>query len=92
MRPQTSTTYGVDNRYRGIERAVDDKSGAKFLQKYIERKRESDVNRVGNTREQQGKFVLGGMGGTVSVAQMPTQITNTDGKVSFRNTFRVTPS
>ena len=92
MRPQTSTTYNVDNRYRGVEQAVDNKAGAKFLQKYIERKRKSDINRIGNTKEQQGRFVLGGMGGTVSVAQMPTQITNTDAKVSFKNTFRVTPS
>ena len=92
MIPQTSTTYNVDNRYRGVEQAVDNKAGAKFLQKYIERKRKSDINRIGNTKEQQGRFVLGGMGGTVSVAQMPTQITNTDAKVSFKNTFRVTPS
>lgn len=92
MRPQTSTTYDVDNRYRGVERAIDDRAGAKFLQKYIERKRESDVNRVGNTREQQGRFVFGGMGGTVSTAQMPTQITNTDSRISFRNPFRVAPS
>ena len=92
MRPQTSTTYDVDNRYHGVEQAVDDKAGAKFLQKYIERKRKSDINRVGNTKEQQGRFVLGGMGGTVSVDQMPTHITNTDAKFSFRNTFRVKPS
>jgi len=92
MGPQTSTTYDVDNRYRGVERAIDNKAGAKFLQKYIERKRESDINRVGNTREQQGRFVFGGMGGTVSTNQMPTQITNTDSGISFRNPFRVTPS
>jgi hypothetical protein len=92
MRPQTSTTHGVDNRYRGVERAIDDNSGVKFLQKYIERKRESDINRIGNTREHQGRFVFGGMGGTVSTAQMPTQITNTDSRISFRNPFRVTPS
>jgi hypothetical protein len=92
MRPQTSTDYDVDNRYRGVENAVDNKSGAKFLQKYLERKRTSDIDRVGNKKEQEGRFVLGGMGGTVSVAQMPNQITNTDAKYSFKNTFRVSQS
>lgn len=37
MSIQTSTDYGVDNRYRGMEKATDNTRGKEFLGKYIKK-------------------------------------------------------
>lgn len=92
MRTQTSTTYSVDNRYQEAQGFSDNFTGAKFLNQYLQRKRLSDIDRQGNKKELEGKFVLAGMGGTVPVSQLPGNLTNTDAKYAFRNTFRAAQS
>lgn len=92
MKTQTSTSYEVDNRYRGLEEAVDNRSGAKFLQSYLERKRISGVNPQGQKKDIENKFILGGMGGTVPVSSVSGNLGNTDAKYVFKNLFRASQS
>lgn len=92
MKTQTSTSYKVDNRYRGLEEAVDDRSGARFLQSYLERKRISDTNPQGQKKEMENKFILGGMGGTVPVSSINGNLGNTDARYAFKNLFRASQS
>jgi len=89
MRPQGSQDYGVDNRYRGMKPAQDNTTGQHFLNQYIQQKRVADEDPVGDRPQQEGRFVMGGMGGTIPVSSLPLGgISNTDAKYGFRNTFR----
>jgi hypothetical protein len=92
MKPQGSQGYGVDNRYRGMKPAQDNKAGQHFLNQYVQQKRLADKNPIGDQRQQQGRVVMPAMGGTVAVGKMPSNMTNTDMQVSYRNPFRVQPS
>jgi hypothetical protein len=89
MSLQGSQDYGVDNRYRGMKPAQDDNAGKHFLNQYVERKRLADKDQVGDRPQQEGRFVMGGMGGTIPISSLPLSgISNTDAKYGFRNTFR----
>jgi hypothetical protein len=88
MKPQGSQGYGVDNRYRGMKPAQDNKTGQQFLNQYVQQKRLADKDPIGDQRQQQGRVIMPAMGGTVAVSDMPSNITNTDAQASYRNPFR----
>jgi hypothetical protein len=92
MRPPGSQEYDVDNRYRGLKPAQDDKAGQRFLNQYIRSKQLADRNPVGDRPQHEGRIIMPAMGGTIAIAQLPGNIGNTDAQVSYRNPFRAQPS
>lgn len=98
MALQKSQSYTVDNRYQQAKEVSDNDSGVNFLRQYVQARKEAA--RFPTTLERQGddRFVFAGQGGTVPVAALPYEprgpsgVSNTDGRFSYRNSFRVTPS
>lgn len=94
MTQQFSQTYKVDNRYRGVEDAVDDSAGQRFLSQYLQRSRLIGKPNVEEQRKDDDRFVLPAQGGTVPIAALPYEprgvasISNTDKRAGFRNLFR----
>ena len=98
MTNQFSQTYGVDNRYRGMEEAQDNAAGLRFLSQYLERDRTSSKDDISTQRKGDDRFVLVAQGGTVPTTALPYEprgaanISNTDRRIGFRNLFRTQPS
>jgi len=98
MPVQKSQSYTVDNRYRQAKEVSDNDSGVSFLRQYIQARKGAE--RFPTTLERQGddRFVFAGQGGTIPVGALPysprgsANISNTDGRTSYRNPFRATPS
>jgi hypothetical protein len=98
MALQKSQSYTVDNRYQQAKEVSDNDSGISFLRQYIQARKGTE--RFPTTLERQGddRFVFAGQGGTVPVGALPysprgsASIGNTDGRFSYRNSFRATPS
>ena len=74
MKYQLSQNYDVDNRYRGLERAVDDTAAKNFLNEYVGRMREEQKPNYGSDAATEDRFIINGAGGN---------------NYSFRNSFRV---
>lgn len=93
-----SQSYGVDNRYRGLEEAKDNAAGLRFLSQYMERDRKGKQDDVSAQRQGDDRFVLVAQGGTVPTTALPYEprgsanINNTDRRIGFRNLFRTQPS
>jgi len=62
MAIQTSTDYDVDSRYRGMGRAVDDTSGKRFLNKYIDQNKAANESTFTKESEEDGRFVFSAPG------------------------------
>ena len=94
MAQTRSQNYDIDNRYKETagysdipaESAKDNSSGKKFLRRYIERDRVSQINPIAPDNKDENKFVLPGQGGlTVPDGR---SVSNTDSRITFRNLFR----
>lgn len=98
MTHHLSQSYGVDNRYRGLEEAQDNAAGMRFLSQYMERGRQGKQDDVSSQRQGDDRFVLAAQGGTVPTTALPYEprgaayISNTDRRIGFRNLFRAQPS
>jgi hypothetical protein len=62
MDMQTQPGYMVDNRYRGVKRAVDNTSSRNFLNRYIERHRQDQQPNYSQEAKEDGRFVVSGPG------------------------------
>jgi len=97
MKIKTSTDYDVDNRYKGTDGAADNTAGKQFLNKYLNAAKAVGVSSAGTLEEKRlteqrkrtNHFLLGGMGGTVSIGSLNLgqQLTNTDTAYRFKNAF-----
>jgi len=94
MAQKLSQLYDVDNRYREAKGVADNESGKQFLQEFIARDKELAKNPVESSRREDDKFILPAQGGTVSIGALGlgSQLSNTDSRTTFRNTFRASQS
>lgn len=94
MTQQFSQTYKVDNRYGGMEGAVDDTAAQRFLSQYLQRSKLVGKPNVEEQRKDDDRFVLPAQGGTIPIASLPYEprgvanISSTDRRAGFRNLFR----
>jgi hypothetical protein len=62
MNHQSSTDYGVDNRYRGVERALDNEQGKRAAAKAVAQRRLSQRSTLTQNRKEDDRFVVSGPG------------------------------
>ena len=62
MDMQTRDGYMVDNRYRGVKRAVDNSTQRDFLSKFIEKHRQAQGTNLTEDRKEDDRFVVSGPG------------------------------
>lgn len=95
---EKSQSYKVDSRFKEAKEMSDNNQALGFLKNYLDSR--AAVNRLPITEERRDddRFVFPAQGGTVPVGALPYEprgaasIGNTDSRIGFRNTFRVTPS
>ena len=93
-----SQSYTVDNRYQQAKDVSDDVAGQRFLRSYMEARRVAGKFPTTLEREGDDRFVFAGQAGTVPIAALPysprgsASLSNTDGRVTYRNSFRAQPS
>ena len=94
MAQKLSQVYDVDNRYREAKGVADNVAGKRFLQEFIARDKSLGSNFIGDSRKSDDRFVIAGQGGTIPVSSLGlgSQISNTDSKATFKNTFRAAQS
>jgi len=94
MAQKLSQLYDVDNRYREAKGVSDNLAGKRFVKEYIARDKELAKNPVEPSRREDDKFILPAQGGTVSIGALGlgTQLSNTDSRTTFRNSFRASQS
>ena len=94
MAQKLSQVYDVDNRYREAKGVADNVAGKRFLQEFIARDKSLGSNFIGDSRKSDDRFVIAGQGGTIPVSSLGlgSQISNTDSKSTFKNTFRAAQS
>ena len=94
MAQKLSQLYDVDNRYREAKGVADNEAGKKFLKDFIARDKELAKDPVEPSRREDDKFILPAQGGTVSVGALGlgSQLSNTDSRTTFRNSFRASQS
>ena len=94
MAQKLSQLYDVDNRYREAKGVADNEAGKKFLKDFIARDKELGKDPVEPQRREDDKFILPAQGGNVSIGALGlgTQLSNTDSRTTFRNTFRASQS
>ena len=94
MAQKLSQLYDVDNRYREAKGVADNIAGKQFLQEFIARDKSLGTPFIGESRKSDDRFVLAGQGGTVSIGALGlgSQLSNTDSRTTFRNTFRASQS
>jgi hypothetical protein len=63
MNPQLSQDYNVDSRYATVRKAVDNTSGTRFLNDYLENRRE--FLKVPKDRSQEDRFTIAGPGDSI---------------------------
>jgi hypothetical protein len=64
MNHQSSTDYGVDNRYRGARGAVDNEQGKRAAAKAIAKRRVAQRSTVAEDRREDDRFIVSGPGDT----------------------------
>ena len=94
MAQKLSQLYDVDNRYREAKGIPDNNAGKAFLQQFRARDRELAKNPIEPSRREDNRFILPAQGGTVSIGALGlgSQLSNTDSRTTFRNTFRASQS
>ena len=94
MAQKLSQVYDVDNRFREAKGVADNVAGKKFLQEFIARDKSLGSNFIGDSRRSDDRFVIAGQGGTIPVSSLGlgSQISNTDSRSTFKNTFRAAQS
>ena len=94
MAQKLSQLYDVDNRYREAKCVADNEAGKKFLKDFIARDKELGKDPVEPSRREDNKFILPAQGGTVPIAALGlgTQLSNTDSRTTFKNSFRASQS
>ena len=95
MAQKLSQVYDVDNRFTEAKGVPDNTSGKRFLKQFIAQDKRLGANTIGNSRENDNRFVLAAQGGTVPIASIGltgSLIGNTDSKLTFKNAFRAAQS
>jgi len=94
MAQKLSQVYDVDNRFREAKGVADNVAGKKFLQEFIARDKSLGSNFIGDSRRSDDRFVIAGQGGTIPISSLGlgSQISNTDSRSTFKNTFRAAQS
>ena len=98
MAAAKSQSYTVDNRYQQAKDVSDNTSGQQFLRAYLEARRRAGQFPTTLERKEDDRFVFAGQSGTIPVGALPysprgsAAISNTDGRIGYRNSFRVKPS
>ena len=95
MAQKLSQLYDVDNRYREAKGVPDNTSGKRFLQQFMAQDKRLGANIIGNSRQNDNRFVVAAQGGTVPIASIGltgSLIGNTDSKLTFKNAFRAAQS
>ena len=94
MAQKLSQVYDVDNRFREAKGVADNVAGKKFLQEFIARDKSLGSNFIGDSRKSDDRFVIAGQGGTIPISSLGlgSQISNTDSRSTFKNTFRAAQS
>ena len=94
MAQKLSQLYDVDNRYREAKGVSDNLAGKRFVKEYIARDKELAKNPIEPSRREDDRFILPAQGGTVSIGALGlgTQLSNTDSRTTFRNSFRASQS
>ena len=94
MAQKLSQVYDVDNRFKEAKGVADNTAGKKFLQEFRARDKSLGSNFIGDSRKSDDRFILAAQGGTIPVSSLGlgSQISNTDSKSTFKNTFRAAQS
>jgi len=94
MAQKLSQVYDVDNRFREAKGVADNTAGKKFLQEFRARDKSLGSNFIGDSRKSDDRFILAAQGGTIPISSLGlgSQISNTDSKATFKNTFRAAQS
>ena len=94
MARKLSQVYDVDNRYREAKGVADNVAGKQFLQDFIAQDKRLGSDFIGDSRKSDDRFILPAQGGTIPISSLGlgSQISNTDAKTTFKNSFRATQS
>jgi hypothetical protein len=94
MAQKLSQVYDVDNRFREAKGVADNEAGKKFLQEFRARDKSLGSDFIGDSRKSDDRFILAAQGGTIPVSSLGlgSQISNTDSRSTFKNTFRAAQS
>ena len=94
MAQKLSQLYDVDNRYKEAKGVPDNNAGKAFLQRFRARDKELAKNPIEPSRREDNKFILPAQGGTVSIGALGlgSQLSDTDSRTTFRNSFRASQS
>ena len=94
MAQKLSQLYDVDNRYKEAKGVSDNLAGKRALQDFIARDKRLGGDFIGDSRRSDDKFILPAQGGTVSIGALGlgSQLSNTDSRTTFRNSFRASQS
>ena len=94
MAQKLSQVYDVDNRFREAKGVADNTAGKKFLQEFRARDKSLGSNFIGDSRKSDDRFILAAQGGTIPISSLGlgSQISNTDSRSTFKNTFRAAQS
>lgn len=93
-----SQSYTVDNRYLQAQGVADDTAGQRFLQDYMKARTIAGRFPTTQERKEDDRFVFAAQSGTLPLGALPAaprgsaSIGNTDGRITYRNTFRTQPS
>ena len=92
MARKLSQVYDVDNRYREAKGVADNVTGKQFLQDFIAQDKRLGADFIGDSRESDDRFILPAQGGTIPISSLGlgSQISNTDARTTFKNSFRAT--
>ena len=94
MARKLSQVYDVDNRYREAKGVADNVQGKRFLQDFIAQDKRLGADFIGESRESDDRFILPAQGGTIPISSLGlgSQLSNTDARTTFKNSFRATQS
>ncbi len=94
MARKLSQVYDVDNRYREAKGVADNVTGKQFLQDFIAQDKRLGADFIGDSRESDDRFILPAQGGTIPISSLGlgSQLSNTDARTTFKNSFRATQS
>ena len=94
MARKLSQVYDVDNRYREAKGVADNVTGKQFLQDFIAQDKRLGSDFIGDSRESDDSFILPAQRGTIPISSLGlgSQLSNTDARTTFKNSFRATQS